>query len=395
MSTLARHIGRLPGRRRGRRRPGRRHRDGAARADPGPASAAGSRASSPPFHADWATARPLAPYHKGDGHITDDTLMTHALVRAYAAKRDHLDAYDVADCWCRDLIERVVCIPDLEREAVTFHRLAPAERWLVTRLHHAHADPREAGSATSSTAARPCTWRRSASSTRRPGRRVRRGDRDRRRAPAQLRPGGGRRVRGRGRGGDGARRERRRRRRRRPGAGPRRHPRGDRRGGQGGPRLRRLAGRRIRPLRAAVAPYDTVGRGVPQPGPGRAAAQPAARDRGAAGGARHARGRPAATSAARCWARSTTAGTPTPPPRWPAPSPARSAAPRGAGRVVRRGRRPARTDLVEPARVLAAVAGEVFASATGPGSPAGRTFRRLAEDRCHPGGWGAGRQSAR
>ncbi|MEE6257484.1 ADP-ribosylglycohydrolase family protein [Plantactinospora sonchi] len=99
----------------------------------------------PPFHADWATARPLAPYHKGDGHITDDTLMTHALVRAYLRKRDHLDAYDVAELLVPDLIERVVYIPDLEREGVTFHRLAAAERWLVTRLHHAHVDPREGG----------------------------------------------------------------------------------------------------------------------------------------------------------------------------------------------------------------------------------------------------------
>jgi ADP-ribosylglycohydrolase len=99
----------------------------------------------PPYHADWATARPLAPYHKGDGHITDDTLMTHALVRAYAAKRDHLDAYDVVDLLVPDLLERVVYIPDMEREAVVLHRLAAAERWLVTRLHYGHADPREAG----------------------------------------------------------------------------------------------------------------------------------------------------------------------------------------------------------------------------------------------------------
>jgi ADP-ribosylglycohydrolase len=99
----------------------------------------------PPFHTDWATARPLAPYHKGDGHVTDDTLMTHALVRAYAAKRGHLDAYDVAELLVPDLIERVVFIPDLGREAVAYHRLAAAERWLVSRLHHGHADPREAG----------------------------------------------------------------------------------------------------------------------------------------------------------------------------------------------------------------------------------------------------------
>jgi ADP-ribosylglycohydrolase len=99
----------------------------------------------PPYYADWATARPLTPYHKGDGHITDDTLMTHALVRAYERKRDHLDAYDVAELLVPDLLERVVKVPDMERQTVTFHRLAAAERWLVTRLHYAHADPREAG----------------------------------------------------------------------------------------------------------------------------------------------------------------------------------------------------------------------------------------------------------
>jgi ADP-ribosylglycohydrolase len=87
----------------------------------------------------------MSPYHKGDGHITDDTLLTHALVRVYAKKRDHLDAFDVAEILVPDLIEQVVYIPDMEREAVAFHRLAAAERWLVTRLYHAHADPREAG----------------------------------------------------------------------------------------------------------------------------------------------------------------------------------------------------------------------------------------------------------
>ena len=53
---------------------------------------------------DWRTARPIAPYHKGDGHVTDDTLMTHALVRVYGTVRDHLDAYAVADHLVPDLI---------------------------------------------------------------------------------------------------------------------------------------------------------------------------------------------------------------------------------------------------------------------------------------------------
>ncbi|MCW6007618.1 ADP-ribosylglycohydrolase family protein, partial [Micromonospora sp. CPCC 205371] len=98
----------------------------------------------PPFHENWATNRPLAPYHKGDGHITDDTLMTHALVRAYAKKRDHLDAYDVVELLVPDLIEREVYIPDLERQAGAFHRLAAAGRRLVPPPHPAPAPPRRA-----------------------------------------------------------------------------------------------------------------------------------------------------------------------------------------------------------------------------------------------------------
>ena len=39
--------------------------------------------------------KPFSPFHKGDGHVTDDTLMTRVLVHAYDVKRDHLDAYDV------------------------------------------------------------------------------------------------------------------------------------------------------------------------------------------------------------------------------------------------------------------------------------------------------------
>ena len=39
--------------------------------------------------------KPFSPFWKGDGHVTDDTLMTRVLVQAYATKRDHLDAYDV------------------------------------------------------------------------------------------------------------------------------------------------------------------------------------------------------------------------------------------------------------------------------------------------------------
>ncbi|MFJ5021655.1 ADP-ribosylglycohydrolase family protein [Streptomyces goshikiensis] len=98
-----------------------------------------------PWYEGWRTARPIAPYHKGDGHVTDDTLMTHALVRVYEAVRDHLDAYAVADHLVPDLMTNPRWIPELEAEALPLQRIFLAEKWIVTRLHYAHADPREAG----------------------------------------------------------------------------------------------------------------------------------------------------------------------------------------------------------------------------------------------------------
>ncbi|MFE9766469.1 ADP-ribosylglycohydrolase family protein [Streptomyces sp. NPDC005808] len=99
-----------------------------------------------PWNGDaWRTARPIAPYHKGDGHVTDDTLMTHALVRVYATVRDHLDAYAVAEHLVPDLMGNPRWIPELEAEALPLQRIFLAEKWLVARLHYGHIDPREAG----------------------------------------------------------------------------------------------------------------------------------------------------------------------------------------------------------------------------------------------------------
>lgn len=98
-----------------------------------------------PFHEDWRTARPIAPYHKGDGHVTDDTLMTHALVRVYGKVRDHLDAYAVAEHLVPEMIGAPRWIPELEAEALPLQRVFLAEKWIVARLHYGHVDPREAG----------------------------------------------------------------------------------------------------------------------------------------------------------------------------------------------------------------------------------------------------------
>lgn len=100
-----------------------------------------------PWNGDaWRTARPVAPYHKGDGHVTDDTLMTHALVRVYGTVRDHLDAYAVAEHLVPDLMTTPRWIPELETEALPLQRVFLAEKWLAARIHYGHVDPREAGS---------------------------------------------------------------------------------------------------------------------------------------------------------------------------------------------------------------------------------------------------------
>ena len=164
-------------------------------------TAAGSPASSGPWNGeDWRTARPIAPYHKGDGHVTDDTLMTHALVRVYGTVRDHLDAYCVADHLVPDLISTPRWIPELEAEALPLQRIFLAEKWIVARLHYGHVDPREAGTGNivncgAAMYMAPVGLVNAAH----PAGRVRRGAGRRGRPPVVVRAGGGRSLRGGGR----------------------------------------------------------------------------------------------------------------------------------------------------------------------------------------------------
>ncbi len=98
-----------------------------------------------PWYDDWRNARPIAPYHKGDGHITDDTLMTHALVEVYDETRAHLDAYAIAEKLVPKMLAGKRWVPELEADALLLQRVFLAEKWLVARLHYGHIDPREAG----------------------------------------------------------------------------------------------------------------------------------------------------------------------------------------------------------------------------------------------------------
>jgi ADP-ribosylglycohydrolase len=89
--------------------------------------------------------KPFSPFWKGDGHVTDDTLMTRVLVRAYAAKRDHLGAHDMEELVVPMIADEATWIPELDREDLIYHRLFLAEKWLVLKLRYGHADPRDAG----------------------------------------------------------------------------------------------------------------------------------------------------------------------------------------------------------------------------------------------------------
>jgi ADP-ribosylglycohydrolase len=91
------------------------------------------------------TEKLFSPFHKGDGHVTDDTLMTRALVNVYTQKRDHLDAFDIEALLVPQLVEDPIWVPELNREEILYHRLFLAEKWLVLKLKYGHADPREAG----------------------------------------------------------------------------------------------------------------------------------------------------------------------------------------------------------------------------------------------------------
>lgn len=98
-----------------------------------------------PFYPDYAAARPIAPFYKGDGHITDDTMMVESLISVYDQVRDHLDAFQFARLIIPELIEKSRYIPELQKETLLIHRLYFAEKWLVQRLHLGKVDPREAG----------------------------------------------------------------------------------------------------------------------------------------------------------------------------------------------------------------------------------------------------------
>jgi ADP-ribosylglycohydrolase len=83
---------------------------------------------------------------KGDGRITDDMLLIEALIRAYEAHRDHLDAYDYVRFVIPEYAERKVWVPEKQDERTTLERpLWWPERYAYHRLVINNIDPRVGG----------------------------------------------------------------------------------------------------------------------------------------------------------------------------------------------------------------------------------------------------------
>ena len=83
--------------------------------------------------------------HKGDGYITDDTLMVLALCRAYLAKGGQIDAYDIATYLVPEIADKPTWVPELGQDMPLLNRIFYPEKYLFLRLRLASANPREGG----------------------------------------------------------------------------------------------------------------------------------------------------------------------------------------------------------------------------------------------------------
>jgi len=82
---------------------------------------------------------------RGDGIVTDDTLMTLAMMDIYADVRRHLDAWDMADGMVRQIAWTPRWVPELQREAMLIDRLFYPEKWIFQRHQLSNCDPRQGG----------------------------------------------------------------------------------------------------------------------------------------------------------------------------------------------------------------------------------------------------------
>lgn len=82
---------------------------------------------------------------RGNGIVTDDTLMTIALMNVYAIEKRHLDAYDCGNEFVKEIAYRKINVPEFGKEAFIIDRLFYPEKYIFMRHVLANCDPREGG----------------------------------------------------------------------------------------------------------------------------------------------------------------------------------------------------------------------------------------------------------
>jgi len=82
---------------------------------------------------------------RGNGIVTDDTLMTLSLMAVYREAGRHIDAWDMADGMVRQIAWTPRYVPELQRETMLIDRLFYPEKWIFQRLQLSACDPRQGG----------------------------------------------------------------------------------------------------------------------------------------------------------------------------------------------------------------------------------------------------------
>ncbi|PKQ06595.1 MAG: hypothetical protein CVT71_01400 [Alphaproteobacteria bacterium HGW-Alphaproteobacteria-10] len=82
---------------------------------------------------------------RGNGIVTDDTLMTLCLMQVYNDERRHLDAWDMARGMVRQIAWETRWVPELQRDCALIERLFYPEKWIFQRHQLAGCDPRQGG----------------------------------------------------------------------------------------------------------------------------------------------------------------------------------------------------------------------------------------------------------
>ncbi|MDM5330165.1 ADP-ribosylglycohydrolase family protein [Neobacillus sp. CF12] len=82
---------------------------------------------------------------RGNGIVTDDTLMTTALIHVYLKEQRHLDAYDLGNEFVKEISYKKTYIPEFGREGLIIDRLFYPEKYIFMRHVLANCEPREGG----------------------------------------------------------------------------------------------------------------------------------------------------------------------------------------------------------------------------------------------------------